>query len=473
MRKWTLEKVRKCFKRAKCVLLATEYIDSKTKMPYICSCGNKSGINLSNFRRGQRCMKCGIVKREIKKIKYNYEFVKQAFEQAGCVLLETKAEYANSNVKLRYICKCGNKSKILLSYFLKGRRCTKCGPRRRWTLEEIRKYFKQQGCTLLAKVYEKGHIRMPYICLCGNQSSISWENFRKGRRCNQCGIKKRSDKRRLSYEFIRDSFAKRGFTLLATEYVSNSTKMPYICSCGNRSETTWADVKAGNKGCRKCWGKSIGQALRYSYEFIKSEFAKAGCTLLATEYINARTKMPYICSCGKETKITYDSFRSGVRCRRCGRNEIPTLEFIKEFFEKRGCRLLSKEYINNSAKLSYVCRCGNESAISWADFRTGVLCGCESRNIKRTLEFVRQSFSEGGCTLLATEYINAHTKMPFICSCGNHSAKTWNDFDQGNHGCYKCIGIRSSRAKAKIKQMWEQVDDPTKKLQEWREQLAT
>lgn len=60
------------------------------------------------------------------------------------------------------------------------------------------------------------------------------------------------------------------------------------------------------------------QGEKYSYNFIKEQFEKQKCILLSTEYINAKTKLHYICNCGREHNITYDHFKRGVRCKVCG-----------------------------------------------------------------------------------------------------------------------------------------------------------
>ena len=54
-KKHTFEYVQETFKQKNCVLLETEYINIKTKMRYICKCGNESSITFSNFNAGHFC----------------------------------------------------------------------------------------------------------------------------------------------------------------------------------------------------------------------------------------------------------------------------------------------------------------------------------------------------------------------------------------------------------------------------------
>jgi very-short-patch-repair endonuclease len=61
---------------------------------------------------------------------------------------------------------------------------------------------------------------------------------------------------------------------------------------------------------------------------------EGGCVLLEEEYINARTPMRYICSCGKKSKITYDNFANkGQRCTLCkNKTERIVVSYLEENF---------------------------------------------------------------------------------------------------------------------------------------------
>lgn len=176
---------------------------------------------------------------------------------------------------------------------------------------------------------------------------------------------------------------------------------------------------------------------KLTYEFVFGKFLKAGCVLLETIYINARTAMRYICKCGNEAEITYDNFSRGQRCRDCCGTKKLTIEFVMEEFLKAGCKLLETVYINTRTLMRYICSCGNESKINYNSFKSGSRCcdcGC---NKKLTIELARDFFSKAGCKLLETVYINANTVMRYICNCGNESSISYNSFKSG-HRCSMC-----------------------------------
>lgn len=137
--------------------------------------------------------------------KYTYEEVKAYFFEHGCELLDQ--EYKNARTKLSYKCVCGTKSTIVFDSFRRGNRCRNCGNQKarnkqRFSEEYVQKYFRSQGCELL-EPYTGNLIPMKYRCSCGNVSKITWNNFKtKGRRCWECGIKRRSGENH--YEWIHD-----------------------------------------------------------------------------------------------------------------------------------------------------------------------------------------------------------------------------------------------------------------------------
>lgn len=112
---------------------------------------------------------------------------------------------------------------------------------------------------------------------------------------------------------------------------------------------------------------------KLTYTYIKNKFKEAGYTLLSNEYIN-NVKLNYRCPNKHEHSIRWDHFNAGVRCPTCDGQTKSPLSFIKETFAKEGYTLLSKEYINNSTKLTYVCNEGHEHEISWQKFKAGRRC---------------------------------------------------------------------------------------------------
>jgi len=253
-----------------------------------------------------------------KDFRHSYHYVKEIFEAANCQLLSK--QYIDTHTKLDYVCSCGNQSKIRFSDFQSGERCLKCAGHDSPTYEEVKSEFAENGCTLLAKEYKKNSIRMAYICSCGNRSEVSWTQFKNGTRCRSCGVKKQSDKRRFSYEYVKKEFEKQGCILLSKEYIDSQTKLDYVCTCGSESQISFSNFRSG-KRCRKCASDRTAKLQRLDYAEVSQAFADAECELLSLGYKNAHQKLDYICSCGNIAQITYANFRKGNRCEQCSREK--------------------------------------------------------------------------------------------------------------------------------------------------------
>lgn len=188
---------------------------------------------------------------------------------------------------------------------------------KKYTIGEVKKVFADSGCTLLSEEYINAKGKLNYICQCGSESSVSLTNFLNGQRCRSCRNKKIAESKTHSYDYVKQLFDEAGCKLLESEYKSSRTRMKFICSCGNLGTITFSSFSGGHR-CKKCGSHRGAEKLKLNYEYVKNEFSKRGCKLLSKDYINNNTPLAYICSCGRQSSIRYADFRSGQRCMECG-----------------------------------------------------------------------------------------------------------------------------------------------------------
>lgn len=244
---------------------------------------------------------------------------------------------------------------------------------------------------------------------------------------------------------VKELFKSKGCVLVSDEYRNNKQLLDYICVCGNPHKIRLNDFLRGIR-CPVCKSKKISKAKKYSYEYVYNEFKKRGCTLISNQYKGSQEKLEYICECGNPSIVTFNHFiNSAVRCCECAKRRQRekmghSYEFIREQFESEGCILISTEYINSGTLLDYVCSCGNASQITYDNFRSGHRCkGCSGRTYWE-YESVKKYFSDNGCKLLSNEYLNANEKLDYICECNNKSSIKFSMFLYG-HRCRLC-GIK-------------------------------
>lgn len=172
---------------------------------------------------------------------------------------------------------------------------------------------------------------------------------------------------------------------------------------------------------------------------IESEFAGRGCKLIDT-YKNRRTRLKFVCRCGKEGTISYASFQAGSYCLGCSGKKKYTTEEIRQCVVDRGCELLS-EYKNALAKIVVKCQCGNVYETRWNQLQQGSSCkkcgyqkAAQSR--RQDSNEVAAKFKAEGCQLLS-EYKNNHQLLKYKCSCGRESSISFSNFNNG-HRCKLC-----------------------------------
>lgn len=125
------------------------------------------------------------------KLKRTTEEVKEYFKKQGCELL---GEYQGCQTKMKYRCHCGNISDICWNHFSHGKRCGMCaktGNKKKKTLEEVQKIFKDRGCEFLDSEYKGVEYKHNYKCKCGRVCQISFTGFHTQKQnCYECGLEK-------------------------------------------------------------------------------------------------------------------------------------------------------------------------------------------------------------------------------------------------------------------------------------------
>ena len=172
-------------------------------------------------------------------------------------------------------------------------------------------------------------------------------------RNEQCLVKLRRSTERKRYKKIKEVFGKKCVVCGKCFVTSDSRKIYDSKECAEKGKKSKSKIK---------------------YSDIKGYFEHFGYVLLSKNYVNAHTKMEYICPEGHLGSSTWTNFRAGSRCSECACSRKLTIEYVRKCFELDGYILLSTEYINNSSKLDYICSEGHKHSITWTDFNAGYRC---------------------------------------------------------------------------------------------------
>ena len=195
--------------------------------------------------------------------RYNTEIIREKFKERGYTLL---SEYTKPHDLLEYICPKGHKHKMCWANFQQGQSCPECayetrGSKRRLKYEDIKKSFEEVGYKLLSATYTRSDKKLEYECDKGHQflgdKGVTWDNFKKGRRCPICSTESTKKKLRKNFNEIEEAFKEEGYTLLTkdSEYLNSSQPLSFICPNNHKHSISWDAFKQGQR-CRICNNRS-------------------------------------------------------------------------------------------------------------------------------------------------------------------------------------------------------------------------
>ena len=246
-------------------------------------------------------------------------------------------------------------------------------------------------------------------------------------------------------EEVKECFKKDDYILTSKEYVNNKTKLDYICPNGHEHSVTWSKWLMGRR-CPCCAGN-----IKLTLSYICKEFIKEYYILLNTEYINNKTKLYFICPNGHEHYTMWSSWKKGFRCSYCSGNAKHTLVSAGVEFTKIGYVLLATEYINNKEHLDFLCDKGHKHSITLDNLLQGKRCAYCTGNIKKTREGINKYFINENYILVSTDYTKSNTKLNTICPNGHDYKVCWNNWQQGQR-CPKCNNVGTSNFEKEVKQ---------------------
>jgi len=176
---------------------------------------------------------------------------------------------------------------------------------------------------------------------------------------------------------------------------------------------------------------------KLTIEYIRKYAKSFGYTLLSTKYVNARTKLKFMCPKGHVFLMTWSCFQQGQRCSKGSCGKRITIEHIRKYAKSFGYKLLSTKYVNNNTKMEFMCPEGHVFWMRWSCFLQGRRCSKSSCRKRITIEHIRKYAKSFGYTLLSTKYVNTSTKLKFMCPKGHKFRMRWSCFLQGRR-CPEC-----------------------------------
>ena len=263
-----------------------------------------------------------------------YEYVKEYIESFGYTLLEK--EYKNNKTKMKIRCDKGHVYYSHFNNFKNVCRCPECKKikhteSQKFTYKEVKEFIESIGYTLLEDTYIKGTIKMKMICDHGHEIKMTFKSLRRGYRCPKCGKIHMAEKRKFTYEYVKEYIESQGYELLSNNYKNSRIKLKMKCDKGHVFEMCFHNFKNENQRCSVCRYEKSAKSNSNSYEYVKEYIESYGYKLLSYDYKNNREKLLLKCNKNHVYEAAFTTFKQGYRCPHCnnsrGENEI--VKFLK------------------------------------------------------------------------------------------------------------------------------------------------
>lgn len=161
---------------------------------------------------------------------------------------------------------------------------------------------------------------------------------------------------KISIEDMQEIARKRGGKCLSSKYINIDTKLEWQCSNNHIWKASSDKIKNAGRWCPKCAG-NFPLSLKEMHKIAKDNGGKC----LSKKYLNARSKLEWMCSKGHTWKTTPGHIKNKKTwCPKCAGVQILTIEEMHSIAKKRRGKCLSKKYTNAQTKLKWKCSEGHQ-----------------------------------------------------------------------------------------------------------------
>ena len=211
---------------------------------------------------------------------------------------------------------------------------------RKLTILEVTQYLKTLNLELISDKYNGINSKIKIKCECGNvfETTLSKVKHRNKRKCNKCVGLERININDV-IEYVENNS---NCTLISLDFKNIDADLVFRCECGEVFERSFYSFRKHEKRCLKCRDKENGKKSSLSYDYVKNYIESKGAKLLSGKYENAKTKLNIQCNCGAKFEADFDKIKSRekVRCNRCSKKTSKP-----EFIISEKLKQLNLEYI--------------------------------------------------------------------------------------------------------------------------------
>jgi hypothetical protein len=344
------------------------------------------------------------------------------------------------------------------------------------TTEKINEKMIPKGFKLLTTEYSNNSTVMEWECQeCLGTFPDKLINLQRSLRCKCCnGVKKHS------VESIREEFLVKGFELLSTEYVDNTTGMEWKhLECGEVFPCGLRNMQRALY-CRVCEGPN-----EYTVESIRGQIQPFGIFLLSEEYTNQDQLLNWVCiHCGHEWEKSRTVMTDHCFCPECRDDKPLSMIEINERMKKRPFICITEGIHLRSAQVEWQCT-NEECKHTW--FRSFVETGAwggdcvECRDHKPyTVQFIKEKLLNDERNIVVVTDLPDETLTPAVTNmrwkcliCTQEWPTVVGSVMSGETGCPKCNKTSVNKIIAeRNKKQWLKEDGKVYVIKCWDEETG-
>ena len=270
-----------------------------------------------------------------------------------------------------------------------------------------------------------------------------------------------------TYIQVKELFEKDGFILLNDTYQNCKEQLFYQDINGYKYCTTLDHFV--NKGHST---RMYHSGNPYSIDNINkfAELNNLTSRCIEDSYISSRTKMSFVCECGKVFYTTKNNFLSlhKIKCDSCtGYNNNLTYQDVRDNLKKIGFILdVKEEEFTGVTKCALYCHDldGYKYQITYNAVMRGKIPDKFNRGNPFTIENINHFLKSTNIPFecISDEYIDSINPLEFICKrCGEHVFRSWRNVNKNDNTnrhriiCSNCDGRTESVHALVLKQMFK------------------
>jgi hypothetical protein len=285
-------------------------------------------------------------------------------------------EYLNNTLPLLWECEKGHEWQASPNKIKNGGWCPFCAGSIKTTFEDIVHRIEKRGGKCFSNSFNNNYSKIDIDCEHGHKFSTTVKSIKMGRWCPQCATDERAGKKRLSLEDMHLLAKRKQGKCLSPIYTNSNTKLLWECVNGHQFLSKPGNVHTGY-WCMKCANnkKISAAAIKREKKIEQILSDKQGKILSIDTNYNPKSEASWQCKNGHIWQTRIVNVLVGHWCARCGNKENwndkrATIKEVKTLAQSKGGDCLSSEYIDALSKLKFICQRGHTWSAIWSNVKS-------------------------------------------------------------------------------------------------------